>query len=105
MLSQLVFVREGHQAACAVTEGALEHIPILGMLRGHMPRQMILPLKRVIAFGAVKRSCILVDRLNVRVSLAWLSKQIPANVTLVLQRRRLKGILLLMTLMGCLGLH
>ena len=98
MLPQLVLVREGHQAARGVAEGALEHTSILGMFRGHMSRQVILPLKRVLAFSAVKRPCILVDRLDVRVSLARLSKLISANVTLVLHRRRLKGIMLLLTL-------
>ena len=84
MLSQLIFVREGHQTPGGVTQRALEHVSILSMLRRHVPSQVILSLEGVRTFRASEGPRFLMHRLDVRVALAWFAEIVSADLALVL---------------------
>ena len=65
VLPQLILVWERHEAASFFTEGTLQNISVLSVLRCHVSRQMVLSFERVGTFGAGKGPRLFMYRLLV----------------------------------------
>jgi len=66
VLPDLVFIREGHEAACLLKSRTGDDMAIDGVARNLMACQVVLPFESVTALGALERARVLMHRFLVR---------------------------------------